>query len=274
MVPGSSFECQCGETIEATPPEGVDAPVQRCSACGAVAREGDEVCDYCGSARFQTPTRGSLICPECMARNLEDARFCLACGVRFAPQTVMPMTKERRCPCCDRWLEGREVAALIVEECPKCQGLWAPGDVFAELVDRAAATARSRGTGSPPGATPRVDGGNPAKNRVEYRRCPDCDEMMARRNFRKRSGVIVDQCHAHGTWLDAHELEEIAGFVLSGGAESAQRIEAALRDRSASRQPNARRSLLTSMIQTDDRGVFGSGDAAGSILGLFSSLLE
>ena len=39
---------------------------------------------------------------------------------------------------------------------------------------------------------------------------------MQRRNFRKASGVIIDRCSAHGTWLDADELEQIAGFILSG----------------------------------------------------------
>jgi len=47
---------------------------------------------------------------------------------------------------------------------------------------------------------------------------------MARRNYRKKSGVIVDICSEHGVWLDADELEQIAGFILSGAA--GDRIEA------------------------------------------------
>ena len=43
---------------------------------------------------------------------------------------------------------------------------------------------------------------------------------MQRKNFRKSSGVILDVCGAHGTWLDADELEQIAGFILSGGTTS------------------------------------------------------
>jgi hypothetical protein len=44
---------------------------------------------------------------------------------------------------------------------------------------------------------------------------------MLRRNFRRSSGVILDVCREHGTWLDADEIEEIAGFILSGGQTSA-----------------------------------------------------
>jgi Zn-finger nucleic acid-binding protein len=46
---------------------------------------------------------------------------------------------------------------------------------------------------------------------------------MARRNYRKKSGIIIDTCSQHGVWLDADELEQIAGFILSGAA--GERIE-------------------------------------------------
>ena len=46
------------------------------------------------------------------------------------------------------------------------------------------------------------------------------DAFMHRRNYRKSSGVIVDECREHGTWLDPDELEQIAGFILSGGETS------------------------------------------------------
>jgi hypothetical protein len=55
---------------------------------------------------------------------------------------------------------------------------------------------------------------------VAYRRCPECGQTMQRRNFGRRSGVIVDWCGSHGTWLDAHEMEDIAAFVLGGGLET------------------------------------------------------
>ena len=38
-----------------------------------------------------------------------------------------------------------------------------------------------------------------------------------RRNFGGTSGVVVDVCHAHGTWFDAGELVKVLAFVESGG---------------------------------------------------------
>ena len=279
MVPDSSFDCRCGASLVATAPAGHEARVQRCSACGAVAREDDERCDYCDSDIQRAPERGSLICPECMARNLEDARFCLACGVAFAPQAIVADVPELRCPCCEAWMAPCEVGGLVVQDCPKCHGLWAPENVFDALVDRATTLAREKAAQGE-AAAPRVDGGNPARHKVEYRRCPACDVLMGRRNYRKRSGVIIDQCHEHGTWLDAHELERIAGWVLSGKAARAEQASIRLREEReqlAARAATQRVERSTIEFGSPGRSVFGGRretSGVGTILDLLVSLLD
>jgi Zn-finger nucleic acid-binding protein len=45
---------------------------------------------------------------------------------------------------------------------------------------------------------------------------------MARRNFKDRSGVIVDVCPAHGVWLDRGELDALLRFASSGALEKAE----------------------------------------------------
>jgi len=282
MVPGSAFDCRCGESLEATAPVGVDAAVRRCSACGAVARSESESCDYCAAKIVRAPDRGSLICPECMARNLEDARFCLACGIGFEPQSPPSEMPELRCPCCECWMAAREVSGFLLNECPKCHGLWAPDGVLEALVDRAASVSRER-LASGEGAAPRVDGGNPASAAVEYRRCPSCESWMVRSNFRKRSGVVIDQCHEHGTWLDANELERIAGFILSGRARKAARAEQDDRDekeRRAAREAERRIRGIAGSSDSSSRGessIFSSRrsrSTAETVLDLLISILH
>jgi Zn-finger nucleic acid-binding protein len=247
MAADARFDCHCGEEVQVVSLKGDDAPVQRCSACGALAREEDENCGYCGSSIVHIGDRGSLICPECFARNADDARFCLACGVGFQPVSIEPLKSELRCPSCDRCMAMRVVGGLEIQECESCHGLWAPEDRFEALVDRATKLVRDKALAGEV-ASPRVNGGNPADHKVQYRRCPECKALMGRRNFRKRSGVIIDQCHEHGTWLDAHELERIAGFVLSGRAGEAERMLAAEeseRERGEARQAAQRIVLGT-----------------------------
>jgi Zn-finger nucleic acid-binding protein len=104
--------------------------------------------------------------------------------------------------------------------------------------------------------------------------------MMARRNFRRRSGVIIDQCHEHGTWLDAHELESIAGFVLSGRAETSARIEHTerkTREGEAARASSRRIQLDTARNSDSEPSIFSSprgSDPVGSILELLVSFLH
>lgn len=279
MVADSAFDCRCGTELKATPPAGSDALVHRCGGCGAVAREGIDDCEYCGAGIVHAVPRGSLICPECYARNLEDARFCLGCGVAFDPQTNPSERSELRCPCCERWMTTREVGGLEIQECPQCHGLWAEGSRFEALVERATKAVRES---AKQGETiaPRVDGDNPASSAVEYRRCPACDEMMRRMNYQKRSGVIIDQCNTHGTWLDAHELERIAGFVLSGRAAKVAHLDAAesaSKDRDQAREAARRMSLASARRDSESDSFFRSSKrmpVVETVFDLLSMLLR
>jgi Zn-finger nucleic acid-binding protein len=220
-VAAETIACRCGAELPNRPLVAVDAKIHRCAACGAAVGERAKSCDFCGSSivREGDPRKLSLICPECCARNAQAARFCTACGVAFLPEPVRAAGFEVACPCCESLMPAQSVAGVPVNECTGCGGLWVPGDHFDRLVARAIDARRKRDPEAEP-AAPRVKGANPAAKRVEYRRCPTCRSHMLRRNFRKSSGVILDVCTEHGTWLDADELEQITGFILSGGSPS------------------------------------------------------
>ena len=214
------FDCRCGANVRNEAQAAVDAAVQRCSACGALLPEKAERCDYCSAAVAHSDVL-SLICPECFARNAETAKFCVTCGVEFRPE-ALPHEQDAplACPACggDDALAVRGVGGVWVRECGKCNGLWVPGDRFDSLVQRAIEAARQRtavGIATPTAARQSVD------RNFRYRDCPVCRGRMYRKNYGKRSGVIVDWCGSHGTWLDADELEQIAAFIASGGLRDA-----------------------------------------------------
>jgi Zn-finger nucleic acid-binding protein/ribosomal protein L40E len=213
----AEITCRCGETIENRALRAVDAEIARCGSCGAQVQPDARSCTYCGSAIVRDPDQLSLICPECFARNSDRSRFCVACGVAFAPQPLPSEGRELPCPACDTRMPPTQVAGIAVNECPGCHGLWVPGDHFDALVKRAAQLREQR---APTADAPRVQRGRPTDREVRYRRCPECDQFMLRINYRRSSGVILDECRAHGTWLDADELEQVAGFILAGGHTS------------------------------------------------------
>lgn len=52
----------------------------------------------------------------------------------------------------------------------------------------------------------------------QYLRCPVCERTMNRKNFLRKSGVIVDECLAHGVWFDAGEVQRAGAFLAAFGA--------------------------------------------------------
>lgn len=48
---------------------------------------------------------------------------------------------------------------------------------------------------------------------VTYVACPRCGEIMARRNFGRTSGILVDTCKKHGIWLDRGELRRVVDHL-------------------------------------------------------------
>jgi len=270
-VVAETIPCRCGESVDARPREPQDAVVARCGACGAQVQPDQEECAYCGSAIVRDRGHLSLICPECYARCAEDARFCTACGVGFEPQKVEIQGIELPCPVCSLLMPPRQVAGVGLNECSSCHGLWVPEESFDGLVNRAIETRRSGGALSAGAFAPRVTGSNPAAQEIRYRRCPVCEAFMQRRNFRKSSGVILDVCAEHGTWLDADELEQIAGFILSGGT-TAPCLEPEPR---ATRQERKARAAFA-RIQAEHLRVTPEpdGGTVGSLLNLLTRLLS
>jgi Zn-finger nucleic acid-binding protein len=213
--------CRCGATFPATPPAARDVAVTRCSACGALVGETETSCSYCHAQVIRRPAPFGPVCPECYARNAENARYCASCGIAFLPQPVRTRVEALHCPVCSgSGLSPRSLGGIWVEECPQCLGLWTPGDVLDRLIERI--RERLEQENAPAHAT------GPPKRRSKwqpeftYRKCPECGVMMQRRNFGRRSGVVVDWCGSHGTWLDSNELEDIADFVMQGGLRTVE----------------------------------------------------
>jgi Zn-finger nucleic acid-binding protein len=186
------------------------------------------------------------------------------------------------CPVCAGVVMGsRNVGGLWVDECPQCLGLWAPGDVMDRLVDKVEEKRRTSNP-SPSSSGPR-ERQSAWQEEVVYRHCPECRGTMQRKNFGMRSGVVVDWCGSHGTWLDAHEMEDIAAFVLAGGLdrspsgdENPRGVLPADPSRTAAIMA-AEQLLVDERARSQERGrvtLFGTGRGWKGIGDLFEHLLK
>lgn len=215
---GSRFRCRCGEAITIAPLQPHEAAVVRCSSCGAPRGSQALTCGFCQADFTLHEQDLRTICPGCMTRISDRSRFCHSCGLPIAPQGAPGAATELECPACGAGhaLVSRALAdeRLTLLECQRCAGLWAGKEAFSILEERARATAapldlRAAATST---AAVTAPGDGPL-----YRPCVQCGKLMHRRNYGRKSRVIVDTCAEHGIWFDCGELDAALRWLREGG---------------------------------------------------------
>jgi Zn-finger nucleic acid-binding protein len=212
---GSRFRCLCGRQLAVAAQQAHDAAVIRCSSCGAPREQGAAACAFCAGDFTLHERELHTICPACMARVSDRARYCHHCATPLLAEPLGPLTKHS-CPACGDgvFLTSRSLGddAIPILECQRCAGLWLGRQAFSVVMDRARRDSRTEDDREArrPAPLQRQSG-------ALYRPCPECGVLMHRRNYGRRSGVIVDSCTEHGIWFDARELDELLLWVRRGG---------------------------------------------------------
>jgi len=180
--------------------------MSNCPNCGAPADAGAARCAFCRTRL------AAISCPSCFGAMFEQDAFCSRCGARRADTVAEDGAAP--CPGCRTTLRRLLVGGTAILECGTCDGVWVDADTFELLcADRGAqAAVLHRFPDRPPA---------PA-DRIRYRGCARCGKMMNRVNFGRISGVVVDVCRGHGTYLDPGELHRIVEFIRAGGLERAR----------------------------------------------------
>lgn len=173
-----------------------------------------KTCDACGK-EINTLYR---VCPFC-ATQLSD-------GGEFPPPA---------CPRCRAPLEIHTQHEEEYDLCPTCGGVWLDRDEFHR------ATLESAGSGEETFRQQYRRGG--IQDPGGYVPCVRCGKAMNRKNFKRISGVLIDECGTHGVWLDAGELDKIRHFIADGGLDTAQ-------DREIERTRTELKQLATRVDQT------------------------
>lgn len=164
-------------------------------------------CVNCGAPLPAKTTR----CPYCQTLNDVDLRGRI---------TVARGTTSRDCPRCRKKLTAvlLQVGAdhLELDRCSTCHGLFFdPGEIESVLdgIETRAEDIDHRQL------LTLIEEETPSDDfqKVTYVPCPDCGQLMNRRSFGQRSGVIVDSCRGHGIWLDGGELRRLIRWTQAGG---------------------------------------------------------
>jgi hypothetical protein len=216
---GTKFRCHCGVVLKVLKPKGHEARVVRCSACGGARQGESRNCGFCGSDFTLHERDLNTVCPNCLARVSDKARYCAECGDRLSAEALAGEVSSARCPACpgEELLMSRELGheRLNVLECQACTGLWLSAETFRELRNRAARKAVHLADAvlKPAPASDQKPQSGPL-----YRPCVECGKLMPRRLYAPGSGVIIDLCKDHGLWFDAAELQQVLKWIADGGS--------------------------------------------------------
>lgn len=227
--------------------------------CGAPAATEATHCQYC-DARL-----ASIACPSCFGMMFAGSKHCPHCGASAARTQRSDAVTPRHCPRCRVHLEEVTLGATVIQECPRCDGLWVETEAFERIcADREQQSAVL-------GARVKSFDGNRGVA-VNYVPCPQCGQLMNRLNFARCSGVIIDFCKGHGTWFDHEELRKIVEFIRAGGLEASRRKE---REELA----EERKRLQEERLKQDARADFMGGSVGrenrrSSVLFMAKDLLD
>lgn len=155
-----------------------------------------------------------MLCTNC-GNEVVDARKCPICAAgrggkkrRVVNQVV--------CPRCADPLESQNWDGIPVFCCPTCRGSFFPERGLEEALNKLRATCSPMDVASVLSEfKDRFTRQLPSN--IRYKDCPVCATVMTRRNYATVSGVIVDVCGKHGTWVDESAFADLANFITRGG---------------------------------------------------------
>lgn len=163
-------------------------------------------------------------CKSCSAPLPANTNRCSFCNIRNDVDlhsrhaySTHSRKSDRMCPHCKKNMQTIKLGLkedIYIERCDSCFGLFFdPGEIESLLENSVSNVFNIN--------LEHIDNINQdrfqSKKKVKYVKCPDCQKFMSRVNFGHRSGVIIDQCMAHGIWLDSGEITHLMEWKKAGG---------------------------------------------------------
>lgn len=159
-----------------------------------------------------TPGAASYVrCPQC-GGTFESSNECTYCGggVRYANQGFLATRTELDCPRCDGTLREIVYRDTHIDVCPACGGSWFDMGELETMLQSTRSDARSGEFLPSPSS---AENATTTPSGTAYVRCPKCGALMNRKNWERRSGVVLDWCPKHGLWLDAGEIAQLRAWA-------------------------------------------------------------
>lgn len=186
--------------------------MRRCRACSAPLQANSNICRYC-NVRNDIDLHGKM---DFVVHAKDTDRICPDCDI--ALQTI------------DLYNDG----SLLIERCAQCYGLFFdPGEIETMLENSVSGVDINRKL-----LININRERSQYRKKVRYIKCPVCRQFMRRVNFAHRSGVVIDQCKAHGVWLDNGEITHLMEWKKAGGQMLHEKKQARSQKETSSHRQN------------------------------------
>jgi Zn-finger nucleic acid-binding protein len=160
-------------------------------------------------------------CVDCGRKVPIALKKCMYCGGAAESNDVADAPVN--CASCNTTMDKITILGITIDECPRCKSRWFDRDELEDLIKKKREVSENN---------PAMDDREQDKvahfemkqTKVEYRKCPRCQNVMSRRNYEQISGVMIDSCPPDGIFLDAGEFDRLRAFVETEGPSKAKGI--------------------------------------------------
>lgn len=196
-----------------------------CTGCGNEVEDATR-CPVCEAGRGARKPSKPTLCQGC-GNEVVDPADCPICRAGRGRRKRAPSPIEAgkpACPRCAEYLEEQKWEEVAVLQCPNCRGTFFPERGLEATLNKLRATVSPMDVAS---VLAEFKGRftRQLPTAVRYKACPTCRTVMTRRNYQTVSGVIVDVCGTHGTWVDEAAFAALADFITRGGDLLASKVD-------------------------------------------------
>lgn len=130
------------------------------------------------------------------------------------------------CPRCAHGLNDVLIDESVVKACPNCEGAWYPGEALGCVTDLTFNELKHTAL------KPSMVADQLAKIELdEPVNCPRCGVQMSRYTYSLTCPIVLDECPAHGVWLDDGELGTLMQYLTELDKRVGARQESVLQAR-------------------------------------------
>ena len=157
-----------------------------------------------------------MICPNCEKPTSDIGKKCVHCGGEVHERIKRSHDIPVECPLCGIKTDIIRLSDIELDYCGNCSGIWFDKGEVTKLQDAVLDKSICNEMASALNGLPTL---NHNSDRRKYLNCPVCYLPMSHKTYVDVSGIVLDRCVSHGTWVAKDDLAGILDILIAGKLE-------------------------------------------------------